>query len=199
MIPSMFERLYHDITDPINGSKDLQKGPNVAGIIGAFALQKLVGAVRQLAYGSASDLVEGYTGVQENQGRLMLYAFCDCLGVSYRPTYLGAWIEEALQKEMDKNAEGGLTRMLGSIDCTHLGWKSRPMPWARKFHDRQGMRFAIAEAIAGHDMYFWHVCPGFPGSLSDIQVLGRSTITMAYLEFLAALTKYTVRTTLVCM
>ena len=41
-------------------------------------------------------------------------------------------------------------------------------------------------------MYFWHVCLGFLGSLNDIQVMGRSTITMAYLESPAASIKYTI-------
>ena len=41
-------------------------------------------------------------------------------------------------------------------------------------------------------MYFWHVCVGFLGSLNDIQVMGRSTITMAYLESPAASIMYTI-------
>ena len=66
------------------------------------------------------------------------------------------------------------------------------MPWAGKFKDRSGMRSVIAEAVAEHDMYFWHVCLGSPGSLNDIQVLNRSTIISAYMESPAVSIKYTI-------
>ena len=39
MSPRMFEMIYHDITDPITGSPDFQKGPDAAGNVGASALQ----------------------------------------------------------------------------------------------------------------------------------------------------------------
>ena len=52
------------------------------------------------------------------------------------------------------------------------------------------MRSVIAEAVAGHDMYLWNICLGFPGSLNDTQVLGRSTITGQYLESPAATVEY---------
>ena len=48
----------------------------------------------------------------------------------------------------------------------------------------------IAKAIAGHDMYFWHCSLGFPGSLNDIQVVGRGTLSMAYVESPASFFKY---------
>ena len=180
MSPYTFEKLYNGIVDPVTGSLEFQKGRDATGAMGASALQKMVSCVRQLACGNSADVAEEYTGVQEETGRLMLYAFCTWLDVVHGPTFLGAWTEEAIKEEMDKNAERGFTGMLGSIDCTHWGWKNRPMPWAGQFQDRSGMRSVIAEAVAGHDMYFWHVCLGSPGSLNDIQVLARSTITAAH-------------------
>ena len=45
--------------------------------------------------------------------------------------------------------------------------------------------------MAGHDMYLRHYCLGFLGSFNDTQVMGRSTVTMAYLESPAASIKYT--------
>lgn len=108
------------------------------------------------------------------------------------PTFLGAWTEEAVKREMDINAVRGFTGMLGSIDCTHWCWKNCPMAWQGQFHDRKGIRSVVAEAVAAHDVYFWHVNVGFLGSLNDIQIMGRSTITMAYLESPAASVQYSI-------
>ena len=38
-------------------------------------------------------------------------------------------------------------------------------------------RSVTAEAIAGHDMYFWHVFVACPRSLNDIYVMGVSNLT----------------------
>ena len=91
---------------------------------------------------------------------------------------------------MDKNAKRGFIEVLGSIDCTHWNWKNCPMAWASQFHDRTGIISVIVEAIAGHDMYFLQRCLGFLGSLYDIQVMGRSTLSSAYLDSPALSVKY---------
>ena len=192
MSPKMFMQLYHDITDPETGHDEFRRGPDCTGVMGVTPLQKLVCVMRQLAYGCSGDIAEEYTGVPLNSGRDAFYAFCDWIDVFHGPTFLGAWTPEAVKKEMDINAARGFTGMLGSIDCTHWNWQNCPMAWAGQFHDRNRIRSVIAEAIAGSDMYFWHCCLGFPGSINDRQVLGRSTISMAYLESPAASVEYTI-------
>ena len=66
------------------------------------------------------------------------------------------------------------------------------MPWQGQFQDRNGHKSVIAEAIAGRDMYFWHVFVGCPGSLNDINVMGVSTLCNTYMRSAAATTKYTI-------
>ena len=190
MSPKTFERIYKDIISDDKGNPDFKKGKDVCKVEGATALQKLVSCIRQLAYGNSADIAEEYTGVAENTGRLMLLSFCKWMDVVYGAKYLGAWTKEAIKKEMDINAKRGFSGMLGSIDCTHWGWKNCPIPWQGQFHDKRGIWSIIAEAVAGHDMYFWHVDLGFPGSINDGQVLGRSTITMQYMESHARLEKF---------
>ena len=192
MSHEMFMQLYHDITDPVTGHIEFMRGPDCTGVMGVTPLQKLVCVMRQLAYGCSGDIAEEYTGVPLNSGRDAFYAFCDWIDIFHGPTFLGAWTAEAIKKEMDINAARGFTGMLGSIDCTHWNWQNCPMAWGGQFHDRNGIRSVIAEAIAGSDMYFWHCCLGFPGSINDRQVLARSTISMAYLESPAASIEYTI-------
>ena len=190
--PKLFARLLFEIQHPETGHMYYRTGADATGRMGPSALQKLVATFRILAYGTAFDSVHLYTGVQEEVATKAFYAFCDWLIARYGPTYMGVWTPEAIKKEMDINATRGFTGMLGSIDCTHWEWKNCPMPWAGQFQDRNGHRSVIAEAIAGHDMYFWHAFFGCPGSLNDINVLGFSTLTGTYLRSAAATTKYTI-------
>ena len=182
MSAKTLERIYRDIISDDKGNPDFMKGKDVCKVQGATALQKLVSSIRQLAYGNTADIAEEYTGVAENTGRLMLLSFCSWLDVVYGPTYLGAWTVEAVRKEIAINAKRGFSGMLGSVDCTHWGWKACPISMQGQYHDRTGIRSVIAEGVAGHDMYFWHVDLGFPGAINDCAVLGRSTLTMQYME-----------------
>ena len=52
--------------------------------------------------------------------------------------------------------------------------------------DRHGQRSVIAEAIAGSDLYFWHVFLGVPGAANDLHVLGVSTLFTKYMNSLAS-------------
>ena len=182
MSPEKFAEIFNAVSHVDTGIPEFLVRPDVALRIGASALQKIVSTFRQLAYGCTADIAEEYTGVQEEQGRKTMLAFCRWLDVFYGPKFLGAWTVEAIRKEMAINAARGFTGMLGSIDCTHWGWKNCPMVWAGQYHDRSGIRSVIAEAVAGSDMYFWHAEVGFPGAINDIQVLARSSFSMIYLE-----------------
>lgn len=184
--------LLHEIQDPERGDDFFRTGEDAVGKHGPTPLQKLVAAVRQLAYGTASDHVEEYTGVAEGTARKALRCFCNWLDKRYGAEYLGAWTEEAIKKEMAANEERGFPGMLGSIDCTHWSWKNCPVAWQGQYQDRGGTKSIVAEAIAGHDMYFWHAFLGAPGSLNDLNVLGRSTLHEHYLKSPAASVKYTI-------
>ena len=192
MGPILFLKLLHEISDPVIGHPAFNKGKDVTGEEGSSALQKLVAVFRMLAYGVAFDAVHEYTGVTRTVARECLYAFCDWIDAHHGGTYLGVWTPEAIKTEMDINAARGFKGMLGSIDCTHWHWKNCPYPWQGQFHDRNGHRSVIAEAIAGHDLYFWHVFLGCPGSLNDLTVLGISSLASTYMESSAATVKFIV-------
>ena len=80
--------------------------------------------------------------------------------------------------------------MLGSVDCTHRGWKLCPISMQSEYHDKTGIRSVIAEAVAGHDMFFWHADLGFLGAINDCAVLGRFTLAMQYMESPARLVEF---------
>ena len=119
MSPRLFERIFWDITDPEIGCEFFYHRSDALGVFGSSSLQKVCAAIRQLAYGTASDHVEEYTGVADVTALLSLRWFCKFVIRQYGPEYLGAWKAEDIKKEMEVNAARGFPGMMGSIDCTH--------------------------------------------------------------------------------
>ena len=101
MSPRLFERIFFDITDTEIGSRFFQTTPDAMGVFGPSSLQKVCAAIRQLAYGTASDHVEEYTGVADSTARKSLRKFCEFVIRQYGHDYLGAWKEVDIKKEME--------------------------------------------------------------------------------------------------
>ena len=192
MSPRLFERIFWDITDPEIGHRFFWSRPDALGVFGASSLQKVCAAIRQLAYGTASDHVEEYTGVADITALKSLRKFCKFVIRQYGPEYLGAWREKDIKKEMEVNAGRGFPGMMGSIDCTHWQWKMCPISWQGMYQDRNRKRSIVAEAIAGHDMYFYQAFVGCPGSMNDLNIMGVSTMQSNYMESCAIEQKYTI-------
>lgn len=192
MSPRLFERMFFDITDLEIGSCFFQTAPDALGVFGSSNLQKVCAAISQMAYGTASDHVEEYTGVADGTARKSLRKFCKNVIRQYGPEYLGAWKEADIKKEMGVNAARGFPRMLGSVDCTHWQWKMCPISWQGMYQDTNRKRSTVAEAIAGHDMYFFQAFVGLPGSLNDLNIMGVSTMQSNYMGSCAIDHKFTI-------
>ena len=192
MSPHLFQRIHDDITDKEIGCRFFQSAPDASGRVGASNLQKIVAAIRQLAYGSCCDHVEEYTGVASQTAKLGLEAFCRWIIRTYGPEFLNTWGEDEIKRELEVNAKRGFPGMMGSIDCTHWQWKNCPMVWQGMYQDRNHKRSIVAEAICGHDMYFYQAYVGLPGSLNDINIMGQTTMQSNYMESGAIDMKYMV-------
>ena len=182
MSSNQFQRIHDDITDPEIGSGFFQRAPDASGRIGASNMQKLVAAIRQLAYGTCSDHVHEYTGVAQKTATKALEKFCRWIIRTYSDEFLNSWGEAEIKAEMEVNAKRGFPGMMGSIDCTHWQWKCCPVAWQGMYQDRNHVRSIVAEAICGHDMYFYQVYVGLPGSLNDIAIMGQTTMQTNYME-----------------
>ena len=190
MSPNLFQTIYDDIQDPESGSSDFQGTTDAIGRRGPSALQKMVSVLRLICYGCACDSVTEYTGVKAECAREALYSFCKFICRWYGPQFLGRWGEEELRKEMDENEKRGFPGMMGSIDCTHWRWKNCPIAWQGMYQDRHHNRSIVAEAIAGHDMYFFQAFVGLPGSLNDINIMNQTTMQRNYMNSIAIDYKY---------
>ncbi|KAI2509348.1 Plant transposon protein [Fragilaria crotonensis] len=76
----------------------------------------------------------------------------------------------------------GVAGMVGSLDCMHVGWKNCPVAWQGSNAGRSGKPTIVLEAMADHNLWFWHHSFGWPGSLNDINIWNRSCLLKAFLD-----------------
>nr|XP_043617354.1 uncharacterized protein LOC122589167 [Erigeron canadensis] len=93
---------------------------NAAGKLGFTALQKCTAAIRQLAYGVASDLLDEYLQMSERTAREALGHFCSGVIRLYGRTYLRRPTWTDFQRIYDVHERvHGFPGMIGSIDWSH--------------------------------------------------------------------------------
>ena len=64
----------------------------------------------------------------------------------------------------------GIVGMIGSLDCMHVGWKNWPVARQGLNRGKSGKPTIVLEALADHNLWFWHHSFGWPGSLNDINI-----------------------------
>jgi Plant transposon protein len=57
----------------------------------------------------------------------------------------------------------GVEGMIGSLDCMHAYWKNCPMAYRPVYAGKEGKALLVLEAVADHNLFFWHAAFGFPG------------------------------------
>ncbi|KAJ9565599.1 hypothetical protein OSB04_001565 [Centaurea solstitialis] len=175
----MSRRLFLRIVNDLDREVDFFKQQwDARGVKGLSPLQKCVSAIRQLAYGSASDAFDEYLRMSETTSRDCLEHFCKGIIFLYMRQYLRKPTTTDVQAIYALHEQThGLPGMLGSIDCMHWYWKNCPMAWRGQFHrgDHTGPS-VILEAVASQDQWIWHAFFGVPGTTNDIIVVNQSPI-----------------------
>jgi hypothetical protein len=71
----------------------------------------------------------------------------------------------------------GVSGMLGSVDRTHTYWKNCPTIWQGSFKNvKNKLPSIVLQAVADHNMFFWHVAYGYAGTLGDVTILHQSPL-----------------------
>ncbi|XP_047953794.1 uncharacterized protein LOC125200030 [Salvia hispanica] len=87
---------------------------------GLTPLQKCTVAIRQLAYGTTTDMFDEFLHVGETTGRDCLKNFCKIVVEAFGDTYLRRPTADDCQSLMRMHETvHGFPGMLGSIDCMH--------------------------------------------------------------------------------
>ncbi|XP_042033653.1 uncharacterized protein LOC121780193 [Salvia splendens] len=125
---------------------------DASGRPGHTPIQKCTTAIRQLAYGGATDMFDEYLHIGETTTRECLMYFCQGVIEIYRERYLRKATPEDCQTQMDMHEnQHGFLRMLGSIDCPTL------TDWTNDDADAAGQATAWPPPI-----YEWGYLMGTP-------------------------------------
>jgi hypothetical protein len=103
--------------------------PNAIGVLGASPIQKVVAAVRMLAYGSPADLLDKYVRLGESTIIECFIHFVEAVFNVFGEEYLRALNAQDIERLMTINSARGFPGMWGSVDCMHWKWDKCPTGW----------------------------------------------------------------------
>ena len=126
-----------------------------------------------------------YFQMGESTGWLAVEMFCLC--IAHNPIvhacYLHTYMEEdAKHVSLLHEDVHGIPGMLGSLDCMHVCWKNCPITCQAAYQGKEKFSTLVLEAIADHNLWFWHAAFGFMGSCNDINILYVSPLHQQFLD-----------------
>ncbi|PLW05449.1 hypothetical protein PCANC_28479 [Puccinia coronata f. sp. avenae] len=156
--------------------------PDCTGKIGLSSTQKIISALRQLAYGCAMDATDKYCRTSEATARKCLKSFCNAIIYLYGKTFLQKPDSNDLIRILDTNNRRGFPGCIGSLDCMHWAWKNCPTALAGQYKGKEKKPTVVLEAVADQRMWIWHCYFGTAGALNDINVLEKSLLFKPMLD-----------------
>jgi Plant transposon protein len=178
MLRAVFDRIYTAVcTRP-----EFERKTDALGKEGLHPVQRVLAALRMLAYGTAADSVDEYVRISESSALESLRRFCNAVCDTFGEEYGRQPTENDLRRILAINEMRGFPGCLGSIDCQHWKWERCPVAFAGQFSGKEKKPTVVLEAIADGELWLWHAYFGCPGSLNDLNVLNMSTTMASILE-----------------
>ncbi|XP_042052601.1 uncharacterized protein LOC121797870 [Salvia splendens] len=116
-----------------------QQRQDAANRIGLSSLTKCTIVLRQLAYGTTTNMFDEYLHVRDTTGQECLAKFCEGVIDAFGATYLHN-AEDCQFLMMMHDRVHNFPGMLGSIDCMHWEWKNCPTAWRGQWRGWQRKR-----------------------------------------------------------
>ena len=123
-----------------------------------------------------------YFQISEETTRQAFYALMDSLHNhdAIKSKYLRPMDRSDLSRIMALHKEKhGVDGMAFSIDCWHLYWKNCPVAWQGQLKGKEEKATLVLEAGVDHNLWFWHIIFGYPGTMNDIQIWEQSPLLQA--------------------
>ncbi|XP_059669524.1 uncharacterized protein LOC132314717 [Cornus florida] len=137
-------------------------------------IQKMIAAIRILAYGISANLCDEYIKISERIAIESLKKFCDAIIAMYAEQYQRSPNADDIARLLREGEERGFPGMFGSIDCMHWEWKNYPTAWHGKHTGRSHKHTLILEAVVSKNLWIWHAFFGMAGSHNNLNVLDHS-------------------------
>ncbi|XP_070662404.1 uncharacterized protein [Malus domestica] len=93
---------------------------------GLLPEQKIMVALRMLAYGASTDQVDKIVRMGKTTVLESLMRFCSTIEALYTNQYLRKPTPRDMRRLLRKGEMRGFPGMIGSIDCMHWTWKNCP-------------------------------------------------------------------------
>ena len=161
---------------------------NVQDVTGRYNISpvaKVLVAIKQLAYGCSPSAFIDYFQMSETSARRSMIKFARIVSTDDElQSVYGRQMTRSDARRLSALHEAchGVAGMVGSLDCMHVGWKNCPVAWQGSNTGKSGKPTIVLEAMADHNLWFWHHSFGWPGSLNDINIWNRSCLLKAFLD-----------------
>jgi hypothetical protein len=149
--------------------------------IGPFA--KILLCLQMLAFGVSPSALQHYYQMGETTACEAFKRFTRILVGSdnLKQRFFRSMTRNDAQKVSDLHFEKyGVHGMVGSLDCMHVPWKNCPVAWQGTHSGKAGFPTLVLEAMADHNMWFWHASFGWPGTFNDINIWNGSSLHEAF-------------------
>jgi hypothetical protein len=175
----MSQRLFLKIVGDIEASFPyFQEGMDARNKKSFTAIQKCTSAIKQLSTGEPPDNFDEYLCMADRTSRECLTYFCDAVIHLYGREFLRRPTSHDIARIKEAHEERHhLPGMLGSLDCTHIEWRSCPRHLRGQYtRGDHKVPTIMIEVVASQDLWIWHSFFGPPGSNNDINVLNQSPL-----------------------
>ena len=139
---------------------------NICGQPNVCNNTKILLSLKCLGYGCSTNAWRDYFQMGELTGWLTVEMFCSCVAHNFVlcACYLCTYTEEnAKCVSLLHEDVHGIPGMLGSLDCMHVCWKNCSITYQGAYHGKEKFSILVLEAIANHNLWFWHAAFGFMG------------------------------------
>jgi len=175
---SVLLRIYHSV----KGRPFFAQCINATGRPQAHPLQKVVAAFRVIAYGEAPDRTDENVRLSASTIAMSVRELLRFIVDEFGPDYLRVPTLAELERILERNAQRGLPRCMGSLDCSHWEWANCPKTFAVMYQNRHGKRSVVAKTVCDEDIWIWHLFVGCPGSQNDLNFMHASPLYLSVTE-----------------
>jgi hypothetical protein len=149
---------------------------------GVYPLVRFCAAMRMLVYGSPADRMDETFQMGETTISLSFKDFCKEVILKFGDDYLNRCPTAAEKaRVLSLMKQRGFPGAFASWDCKHFSWANCPTALHGQYKGKEKSKTMILEAICDPNLYIWYHFFGEPGSLNDLNILGKSSIVGAIL------------------
>jgi Plant transposon protein len=158
---------------------------NLSGAIQIDPKAKLLITLKMLGYGVSCTAFLDFFQMGERTAMDCMNNFCRLVrqNPDLNARFLRKMTRADAQRVSDLHLDlYGIPGIAGSLDCMHAFWKNCPMYYRGVYAGKDKVPSLVLEAVADHNLFFWHAAFGFPGTHNDINIFEQSPLLKDMLD-----------------